>query len=158
MNVIMASCIHDDARRLRFASALLATAERAAVGRPADASPMSSEMKRTIRTVGSISWFPSLFHCLRPPNREAKAKFHARGTVRRMNAVIMSRVHNEAIRLRVAAAFLNAAERSAANAAAFLRWRMGFRLTAAGTAFLSAATFLIHKLSAQLLSRARHAI
>jgi hypothetical protein len=62
----MASGIHDEARRLRVAAALLATAERSAAGRPADASPMSSNIRRTIRMVGSISWPPSLFPSLFP--------------------------------------------------------------------------------------------
>jgi hypothetical protein len=59
----MVSGVHGEARRLRVTAALLTTAERSAGGRLAAASPMSSKMKRTIRMVESISWFPSLFHC-----------------------------------------------------------------------------------------------
>ena len=49
------------------------------------------------------------------PNRGAIPKFCGRGTVRRMSAIMVSGVHGEALRLRVAAAFLAAAERSAAG-------------------------------------------
>ena len=51
MTAIVASDVHDEARRLRVAAALLPTAERSAAGRLADASPMSSKMRRTIRMV-----------------------------------------------------------------------------------------------------------
>src|ERR1700731_3932397 len=59
---------------------LLATAGRSTAGRLADASPVSSKMRRTIRTVESISLSPSLFHCPLTPaayNRGANAKFPA---------------------------------------------------------------------------------
>jgi hypothetical protein len=108
---MMVSGIHSEARS-RVAAALLATAERSAAGRLADTSPTSSKTRRTIRMVGSISWSPSLFPT---PNRGAIPKFHARGTVRRMSAIMVSGVHGEARRLRVTAAFLAAAERSAAG-------------------------------------------
>ena len=69
-------------------------------------------MRRTIRIVESISHL----RCYsRRVNCGAGAKFHARETVPRINAIMVSGVHAEARRLRVAAAFLAAAERSAAG-------------------------------------------
>jgi hypothetical protein len=58
MNVIMMSRMmsraYDEPPRLRVATAFLATAERSAAGRLADASPMNGKKRRTIRMVGSI--------------------------------------------------------------------------------------------------------
>jgi len=69
-----------------------------------------------------------------------------------MNPIVESGVHDEALRLRAAAAFFAAAERSgrwpsrrclAATPAALLRRGVGFRATAAGTDLLAAAAFLV---------------
>jgi hypothetical protein len=49
MNTTMVSGVHGDGRRVRVVATFLATAERSAAGRLADASPMSSKTRRTIR-------------------------------------------------------------------------------------------------------------
>jgi hypothetical protein len=111
MNAIMVSGVHDEARRLRIAAAFLATADRSAAGDLTDTSPMSSKMRGRLE-----SWkaFRGFLHHIPPSNREAKPKFHARGTIWRMNAIIMSGVHYEARRLR-AADLLATADCSAAG-------------------------------------------
>src|SRR5580704_5934436 len=77
---------------------------------------MRSKMSTTIRIVESISHllcYSRRVNC--GAGAGAGAKFHARETVSRTNAIMVSGVHDEARRLRVAAAFLAAAERSAAG-------------------------------------------
>ncbi len=159
MTAIVASGVHGEARRSPAAAALLATAERSAAGRLADASPTRSKLRRTIGIVECISWSGSLFPT---PNREPIAKFHARGTVSRMNAITVSGVHGEARRLRVATALL--ADAWPPSRPPFCdeagipvdrgRNRFSFRRHFP----CSLLPKLLPKLCARLLSRAHHAI
>ncbi len=115
---------------------------------------------------GQILKFMMKFRAL---YRGAKAKFHARRTIWRMNAIVKSGIHNEARRLRVAAAFLAAAESSAAGRLAEawspsrppFAMRCGIPVGRGRNRFSFRRHFpcsLLPRLCARLLSPARHAI